>query len=53
MKRPHDAGRGLDGVAKRSPAYYNPAIDLLEEVASEKPGAIAQPSSDVRKGKVR
>jgi beta-lysine 5,6-aminomutase alpha subunit len=53
MKRPHDAGRGLDGVAKRSPAYYNPAIDLLEEVASERPGAIAQPSSDVRKGKRR
>jgi beta-lysine 5,6-aminomutase alpha subunit len=50
MKRPQDAGRGLDGVAKRSPAYYNPAIDLLEEVASEKPRAIAQPSSDVRKG---
>jgi beta-lysine 5,6-aminomutase alpha subunit len=50
MKRPQDAGRGLDGVAKRSPAYYNPAIDLLEEVASEEPGAIAQPSSDVRKG---
>jgi beta-lysine 5,6-aminomutase alpha subunit len=31
MKRPHDAGRGLDGVAKRSSAYYNPAIELLEE----------------------
>jgi beta-lysine 5,6-aminomutase alpha subunit len=53
MKRPQDAGRGLDGVAKRSPAYYNPAIDLLEEVASEEPGVIAKPSSDVRKGKRR
>jgi beta-lysine 5,6-aminomutase alpha subunit len=31
MKRPQDAGRGLDGVAKRSGAYYNPAIELLEE----------------------
>ncbi|WP_233712586.1 lysine 5,6-aminomutase subunit alpha [Kribbella turkmenica] len=31
MKRPQDAGRGLDGVAKRSPEYYNPAIELLEE----------------------
>jgi len=50
MKRPQDAGRGLDGVAKRSPAYYNPANDLLEEGASERPGAIAQPLSDVRKG---
>jgi beta-lysine 5,6-aminomutase alpha subunit len=31
MKRPQDAGRGLDGVARRSSAYYNPAIELLEE----------------------
>ncbi|GAB2644542.1 lysine 5,6-aminomutase subunit alpha [Kribbella swartbergensis] len=31
MKRPQDAGRGLDGVGKRSDAYYNPAIELLEE----------------------
>jgi beta-lysine 5,6-aminomutase alpha subunit len=53
MKRPQDAGRGLDGVAKRSPAYYNPANDLLGEVASEKSGAIAQSSSDVRKGTTR
>ncbi len=30
MKRPQDAGRGLDGVAKRSGAYYNPAIELLD-----------------------
>jgi beta-lysine 5,6-aminomutase alpha subunit len=31
MKRPADAGRGLDGVAKKSSAYYNPASELLEE----------------------
>ncbi|WP_344147214.1 lysine 5,6-aminomutase subunit alpha [Kribbella yunnanensis] len=31
MKRPQDAGRGLDGVARRSSEYYNPAIELLEE----------------------
>ncbi|QIX26687.1 lysine 2,3-aminomutase [Nocardioides sp. JQ2195] len=31
MKRPSDAGRGLDGVAEKSDAYYNPATDLLEE----------------------
>jgi beta-lysine 5,6-aminomutase alpha subunit len=31
MKRPQDAGRGLEGVARRSSAYYNPAIELLEE----------------------
>nr|WP_221634074.1 lysine 5,6-aminomutase subunit alpha [Nocardioides luti] len=30
MKRPADAGRGLDGVAKKSSAYYNPATELLE-----------------------
>ena len=31
MKRPADAGRGLDGVAKKSSIYYNPASELLEE----------------------
>ncbi|MGW6194982.1 lysine 5,6-aminomutase subunit alpha [Kribbella sp. NPDC055110] len=31
MKRPQDAGRGLDGVARRSAGYYNPATELLEE----------------------
>ena len=30
MRRPADAGKGLDGVARRSDAYYNPAIELLE-----------------------
>ncbi|MGH8894790.1 MAG: lysine 5,6-aminomutase subunit alpha TIM-barrel domain-containing protein, partial [Actinomycetes bacterium] len=31
MKRPSDAGRGLDGVAKKATGYYNPASDILEE----------------------
>ncbi|MGI8612520.1 MAG: lysine 5,6-aminomutase subunit alpha [Nocardioidaceae bacterium] len=30
MKRPADAGRGLEGVATRSDDYFNPAIELLE-----------------------
>ncbi|MEZ5092624.1 lysine 5,6-aminomutase subunit alpha [Nocardioides sp.] len=30
MKRPADAGKGLDGVAAKSPAYYNPATEILE-----------------------
>jgi beta-lysine 5,6-aminomutase alpha subunit len=30
MKRPADAGRGLDGVEARSDGYVNPAIELLE-----------------------
>ncbi|MCW2795736.1 lysine 5,6-aminomutase subunit alpha, partial [Nocardioides sp.] len=31
MKRPADGGRGLDGVARKSSAYYNPATEILEE----------------------
>lgn len=31
MRRPAGAGRGLDGVAKKSSAYYNPASEILEE----------------------
>jgi beta-lysine 5,6-aminomutase alpha subunit len=31
MRRPADAGRGLDGVARKSRDYYNPASELLEE----------------------
>ena len=50
MKRPQDAGRGLDGVARRSSEYYNPAIELLEEVASEEPRGLPHASSDARKG---
>ena len=30
MKRPADAGRGLDGVAVKAPGYFNPATDILE-----------------------
>jgi beta-lysine 5,6-aminomutase alpha subunit len=30
MKRPADAGKGLDGVVQRAPGYVNPAVDLLE-----------------------
>ena len=30
MKRPADAGRGLDGVARKSDAYYNPASEALD-----------------------
>jgi beta-lysine 5,6-aminomutase alpha subunit len=33
MRRPADAGKGLDGVARRADGYVNPAIDLLEEGA--------------------
>jgi len=31
MKRPPDGGRGLDGVARKSAYYLNPATELLEE----------------------
>jgi len=31
MKRPADAGRGLDGVARKAPGYFNPASELLED----------------------
>ncbi len=30
MKRPADAGRGLEGVARKSRDYYNPATEILE-----------------------
>ncbi len=30
MKRPADAGRGLEGVAKKAAEYYNPATEILE-----------------------
>jgi beta-lysine 5,6-aminomutase alpha subunit len=30
MKRPADRGKGLDGVARREPDYYNPAVEMLE-----------------------
>jgi len=31
MKRPADAGRGLDGVIRHGGGYYNPASELLDE----------------------
>jgi beta-lysine 5,6-aminomutase alpha subunit len=34
MKRPADAGKGLDGVVRRADGYLNPAVDLLEEGAT-------------------
>jgi beta-lysine 5,6-aminomutase alpha subunit len=30
MRRPADGGKGLDGVARKAPGYYNPAAELLE-----------------------
>jgi beta-lysine 5,6-aminomutase alpha subunit len=30
MRRPADGGRGLDGVARKAPDYYNPAAELLD-----------------------
>jgi beta-lysine 5,6-aminomutase alpha subunit len=30
MRRPADGGRGLEGVARRSAVYYNPATEMLE-----------------------
>lgn len=34
MKRPADAGKGLDGVIRKGPDYDNPAMTLLEEGAT-------------------
>jgi beta-lysine 5,6-aminomutase alpha subunit len=31
MKRPADAGKGLEGVARKASDYYNPASELLEQ----------------------
>jgi len=30
MRRPADAGKGLDGVARKARDYYNPATEILE-----------------------
>jgi beta-lysine 5,6-aminomutase alpha subunit len=35
MKRPADAGRGLDGVARKADDYYNPASEILESPVVE------------------
>src|SRR4051812_866005 len=34
MRRPADAGKGLDGVARKADDYVNPAVDLLERGAT-------------------
>jgi beta-lysine 5,6-aminomutase alpha subunit len=34
MRRPADAGKGLEGVARKSRDYYNPAALMLEEGAT-------------------
>jgi beta-lysine 5,6-aminomutase alpha subunit len=34
MRRPADAGKGLDGVVRRADSYVNPAVDLLESGAT-------------------
>ncbi len=34
MRRPADAGKGLDGVVRRADGYVNPAVDLLESGAT-------------------
>jgi len=31
MRRPADAGRGLDGVVRQGNGYYNPASEILAE----------------------
>jgi hypothetical protein len=46
MKRPADAGRGLDGVAQ-SDAYYNPAGELLTSTSSTK-GPVMAATAAVR-----
>src|SRR5262249_9847710 len=33
MKRPATGGKGLDGVAKHEPGYFNPATEILERAA--------------------
>jgi beta-lysine 5,6-aminomutase alpha subunit len=30
MRRPADGGKGLDGVARKAPGYFNPASEILE-----------------------
>jgi len=37
MKRPADAGKGLEGVVKRAPGYDNPATTLLESTPASPP----------------
>ena len=37
--RPRDGGRGLEGVARRAPAYHNPFLELWEPGLAEAAGA--------------
>jgi beta-lysine 5,6-aminomutase alpha subunit len=30
MRRPADAGKGLEGVVRKADTYYNPVTELLE-----------------------
>ena len=51
MKRPADAGKGLDGVVKRAPGYDNPAAALLEAPhLSGSARLMAQPGPDKSRG---
>ncbi len=66
MKRPADAGKGLDGVVRRAPGYDNPASTLLESTPAQPPPPkspppkspdlsgsrrpLAQPRSDTSRG---
>jgi beta-lysine 5,6-aminomutase alpha subunit len=36
MKRPADAGRGLDGVARKAGDYHNPATEILDAPATRR-----------------
>jgi len=50
MRRPADAGKGLDGVVRRAPDYDNPAVTLLDggppRILSEPRREISRPRSD-------
>ncbi len=53
MKRPSDAGRGLEGVARKEPDYYNPATEILDaghpgRTVSSKPTVGTRKSDDAR-----
>ena len=51
MKRPQDAGRGLDGVAKTLRRLLQPRHRPTRGVTSEDPRVIGHTSSDARKGR--
>jgi beta-lysine 5,6-aminomutase alpha subunit len=43
MRRPPDRGKGLDGVARHEPDYYNPATEILEDQHNFSEGARSRP----------